>query len=112
MSNAPSTAKRRKAPAAKPKAAVEDQFHEEVGPTELSDPLLRTEIKKASVWIGIAALVVALVWLAQPILLIIGGLVLAAMLDGGTRLLGRILPIPRGFRLGIVVLCVFGFLYG
>ncbi len=111
MSNAPSTAKRRKAPAAKPKAAVEDQFHEEVGPTELSDPLLRTEIKKASVWIGIAALVVALVWLAQPILLIIGGLVLAAMLDGGTRLLGRILPIPRGFRLGIVVLCVFGFLY-
>lgn len=90
---------------------VEEAFREEVGPTELYDPLIRTEIKKAAVWIGLATLVVALVWLAQPILLIIGGLVLAAMFDGGARLLGRVLPIPRGFRLTVVVLAVFGFLY-
>jgi predicted PurR-regulated permease PerM len=89
----------------------EDAFREEVGPTELYDPVVRSEVKRAAVWIGMASLVVALVWLAQPILLIIGGLVLAAMFDGGARLLGRILPIPRGFRLTIVVLAVFGFIY-
>jgi predicted PurR-regulated permease PerM len=106
------TAKSRKTRAVRTKAEVrEEPFREEMGPTELTDPLIRTELKKATVWIGMATLVVALVWLAQPILLIIGGIVLAAMFDGGARLLGRVLPIPRGFRLTIVVLGVFGFIY-
>jgi predicted PurR-regulated permease PerM len=105
-------AKPRKPRATRKKAEVpEEVFREEMGPTELYDPLVRIEIKRAAVWIGMATLVVALVWLAQPILLIVGGLVLAAMFDGGARLLGRILPIPRGFRLTIVVLAVFGFIY-
>jgi predicted PurR-regulated permease PerM len=105
-------AKPRKARAPRKQAEpVTDTFREEVGPTEFYDPLVRSELKKAAVWIGMASFVVALVWLAQPILLIIGGLVLAAMFDGGARLLGRILPIPRGFRLTIVVLAVFGFIY-
>lgn len=105
-------AKQRKTRTARAKTEVkEESFREEMGPTELTDPLIRTELKKATVWIGMATLVVALVWLAQPILLIIGGLVLAAMFDGGARLLGRVLPIPRGFRLTIVVLGVFGFIY-
>ena len=107
-------------PAAKPakarrtrrkRAVQEDTFREEVGPTELYDPIIRTEIKRAAVWIGMTAFVVGLVWLAQPLLLIMGGLVLAAMFDGGARLLGRVLPIPRGIRLTIVVLAVFGFMY-
>jgi predicted PurR-regulated permease PerM len=92
-------------------AALEDGFREEVGPTELYDPIIRTEIKRAAVWIGMTLLVFGLVWLAQPLLLIMGGLVLAAMFDGGARLLGRVLPIPRGIRLTIVVLAVFGFMY-
>lgn len=105
-------AKPRKARAPrKAEAPATDTFREEVGPTELYDPLVRSELKKAAVWIGMATLVVALIWLAQPILLIIGGLVLAAMFDGGARLLGRVLPITRGFRLTIVVLAVFGFIY-
>lgn len=105
-------AKPRKPRVPRKKAEVpEEVFREEMGPTELTDPLIRHELKKATVWIGLATLVVALVWLAQPILLIIGGLVLAAMFDGGARLLGRVLPIPRGFRLTIVVLGVFGFIY-
>ncbi len=104
--------KPRKSRTPRPKVAVPDEpFREEIGPTELYDPIIRTELKKAVVWIGMASLVVALVWLAQPILLIIGGLVLAAMFDGGARLLGRVLPIPRGFRLAIVVLAVFGMIY-
>jgi predicted PurR-regulated permease PerM len=105
-------AKPAKARRARRKPVVrEDTFREEVGPTELYDPIIRTEIKRAAVWIGMTLLVFGLVWLAQPLLLIMGGLVLAAMLDGGARLLGRVLPIPRGIRLTIVVLAVFGFMY-
>ncbi len=91
--------------------AVGEVFEEHVGPTELYDPLIRTELKKASVWIGLVVLVGLVAWLAQPILLIIGGIVLASMFDGGARLLGRVLPIGRGLRLTMVVLATFGFLY-
>ena len=105
------TQRKPRRPRRKPETQVDDSFREEVGPTELYDPLVRSEIKRAAVWIGMATLVVAFIWLAQPILLIIGGIVLAAMFDGGARLLGRVLPIPRGFRLTIVVLAVFGFMY-
>jgi predicted PurR-regulated permease PerM len=41
---------------------------------------------------------------------IFGGLVFASMLDGGERLLGRVLPIARGWRLGLVILFGIGFL--
>jgi predicted PurR-regulated permease PerM len=96
-------------PKALPKAV--DVFHEEVGPTEFYDPIVRAELKRAAVWIGMVVLVGLFAYLAQPILLILGGLVLAAMFDGGTRLLGRILPVARGIRLAIVVIGVFGFMY-
>ena len=89
----------------------EETFHEEIGPTELTDPLVLTEIKRATVWIGMIVLVVMVAFLIQPILLIFGALVLAAMFDGGTRLLGRVLPIHRGLRLALVVLGAIGFLY-
>lgn len=111
MNDVATTAPRKPRRPRKKAVAQDDAFREEVGPTELYDPLIRTEIKRAAVWIGMTSFVVALVWLAQPILLIIGGLVLAAMFDGGARLLGRVLPLPRGIRLTIVVLAVFGFIY-
>jgi predicted PurR-regulated permease PerM len=85
---------------------------EEAGPTELRDPIVRTELKRAAVWIGLIVAVV-LVWvLAQPLLLILGGIVFASMLDGGTRLLGRVLPIGRGWRLAIVSLLAVAFIVG
>ena len=71
---------------------------------------LTAEVKRAAIWIGMALLVVLVVWLAQPIMLIIGGLVFAVILDGGTRLLGRVLPIGRGWRLAIVTLAGFAFI--
>ena len=80
------------------------------GPSDFSDPQTAREVKRAAVWIGMAA-AVWLVWmLAQPILLIIGGLVFAMILDGGTRLLGRVLPIGRGWRLLIVALAGVAFI--
>src|SRR3546814_3440207 len=79
------------------------------GPTEIRTQLVRTELAKASVWFGLALLVGACIILVQPILLIFAGIVMASMLDGGTRLLGRILPIGRGWRLLIVCLAIIAF---
>ncbi len=85
---------------------------ERPGPAELRDPLVREELKRAAVWIGLALAVAAVIFLAQPLLLIIGGIVFAAVLDGGTRLLGRVLPIGRGWRLAIVALAAVAFIGG
>ena len=83
---------------------------EERGPTELRDPLIRQEMKKATVWLGMTVFLLALFFLAQPLLLILAGVVFASILDGGTRLLGRVLPIGRGWRLAIVTLAGIGFI--
>jgi predicted PurR-regulated permease PerM len=83
---------------------------EQPGPTDFADPLTQREFQRAAVWIGMLAAAIALWFLAQPLLLIVGGLVFAAILDGGTRLLGRVLPIARGWRLAIVTLAGFAFI--
>ena len=83
---------------------------EEPGPTEFSDPLIKREVARAAVWLGMALAIVGVIFLAQPLLLIIGGLVFSVVLDGGARLLGRVLPIGRGWRLLIVTLAGFGFI--
>jgi predicted PurR-regulated permease PerM len=83
---------------------------ERPGPTEFRDPMLRNELRRAAVWLGLALALAGVIVLAQPLLLIVGGLVFSVVLDGGTRLLGRFLPIPRGWRLTLVVLAGFGFI--
>ncbi|WP_310468686.1 AI-2E family transporter [Sphingomonas sp.] len=92
--------------ARRPASAVRD---ERPGPAEFTDPRLRHEVQRAAVWLGMALLIVGVVVLAQPLLLIIGGLVFSVILDGGARLLGRVLPIRRGFRLALVVLAGLAF---
>jgi len=80
------------------------------GPAEFRDPLVRREMQKAAVWFGMALAIVGAIVLAQPLLLIVGGAIFAVFLDGGVRLLGRALPIPRGWRLLLVILLGFGFI--
>jgi len=80
------------------------------GPTDISDPILRQEAQRAAIWIGMAAMVVLAVVLANPLLVIFGGMVFAAMIDGGARLLGRVLKIGRGWRVAIVLLLGAAFL--
>jgi predicted PurR-regulated permease PerM len=75
----------------------------EPAPNELRDPFVRQELKRATVWLGLAGAIALIVLLIQPLLIIFGGLVFASMLDGGVRLLGRVLPIGRAYRLAIVV---------
>jgi predicted PurR-regulated permease PerM len=87
------------------------QHVEEPGPNELRDPIVRQELKRAFVWVALVVAVILIWQLSQPLLLIVGGVVFAAMLDGGTRLLGRVLPIGRRWRLLMVSLVVCAFLF-
>lgn len=80
------------------------------GPTDFQDDLVINEAKKAAVWIGMAGLVALVVLFAQPLLVIFGGVVFAAMVDGGARLLGRILPAGRTLRVAIVLILTAAFL--
>jgi len=92
--------------------AALDDLVQGPGPNELRDPFVRQELKRASVWLGLAAAIALVVLLIQPLLIIFGGLVFASMLDGGVRLLGRVLPIGRGWRLMIVVVLTIAFIAG
>jgi predicted PurR-regulated permease PerM len=83
---------------------------ERPGPAEFRDPHVRREMQKAAVWFGMALAIVGVVFLGQPLLLIIGGAIFAVFLDGGVRVLGRYLPIARGWRLLLVLVLGFGFL--
>ena len=83
---------------------------ERPGPAEFRDPLVRREMAKAAVWFGIGIAILGIITLGQPLLLIVGGAIFAVFLDGGARLLGRYLPIPRPWRLLLVLLLGFGFL--
>ena len=83
---------------------------ERPGPAEFRDPFVRREMQKAAVWLGMALAIVGIIVLAQPLLLIVGGAIFAVFLDGGARLIGRWLPIPRPYRLLLTILLGFGFL--
>ncbi|MEH3122636.1 MAG: AI-2E family transporter [Sphingomonas phyllosphaerae] len=81
-------------------------------PTEVRDEATRNEIRRAAVWLGMAGAIALVVLLIQPLLIIFAALVFAALLDGGVRLLGRVLPIGRSWRLLIVCLLTIAFLLG
>jgi predicted PurR-regulated permease PerM len=83
---------------------------ERPGPAEFRDPLVRREMQKAAVWLGMALAIVGIIVLAQPLLLIVGGMIFAVFLDGGTRAIGRWIPLPRAYRLLLTILLGFGFL--
>lgn len=82
------------------------------GPTDFRDNVIATEAKRAAVWLGIAALAALTVLLAQPLMVIFGGIVFAAMVDGGQRLLARVLPpaVGRSARIALVLLGAVAFL--
>jgi hypothetical protein len=80
------------------------------GPTDIRDDAVRLEAKKATVWIGITGLVILAVYLAQPLLVIFGGIVFGTLIEGGQRLLGRVLPIGRIWRVAIVLLLTVAYL--
>ena len=48
--------------------------------------------------------IVLTVYISRSLLVVFGALVFAAMIDGGARLLGRILPIARAWRVALVLI--------
>jgi putative permease len=91
-------------------ADTQPPLDERASPTQISSPVLRLEAKRAMVWVAVVGLAVLAIYVSQALLVIFGAMVFAAMLDGGSRLLGRYLPIGRGWRIGIVVLATVAFL--
>lgn len=76
---------------------------EGVSPSRIIDPELRFEAKRAFVWAAVIGSLVLAIYIAQPLLVVFGAMVFAAMVDGGARLIGRVLPIARGFRVALVL---------
>lgn len=72
-------------------------------PSRISDPRIRAEVTRAFVWVGVIGLVVLALYISRSLLVVFGALVFAAMIDGGARLLGRVLPIARGWRVALVL---------
>lgn len=78
-------------------------------PTQISSPELRSEAARAAVWVAVVGIAVLAIYISQALLVIFGALVFAALLDGGARLLGRVLNIGRNWRLAIVLVLTIGF---
>lgn len=79
-------------------------------PTHISNPKLRYEAQRALTWAGVIGLVVLTIYLAQTLLVIFAAMTFACMLDGGARLLGKVLPIGRGWLIALAILLMVGFL--
>ncbi|HEU4821152.1 MAG TPA: AI-2E family transporter [Qipengyuania sp.] len=91
-------------------ARAQDEGDLGTSPSRISDPRVRQEFTRAFVWAITIGAVALTVYLSGALLAIFGAMVFAAMIDGGARLLGRVLPIARGWRVGIVLLATLSFL--
>ena len=78
-------------------------------PAGITSPELRLEARRAGIWVAVVGLALLAVYIAQSLLVIFGAMVFAALVDGGARLLGRVLPIGRGLRIGIVLIAAVAF---
>jgi predicted PurR-regulated permease PerM len=80
------------------------------GPSDISDPGTRLEVRRAATWLGVALAFGLAIFLSGSLLVIFGGVVFAALIDGGARLLNRVLPVGRGIRVAIVLIAALAFL--
>ena len=83
---------------------------DDASPAYISNPQLRLEVRKALVWVGVIGMAALAVYISQSLLVIFAALVFATMIDGGARLIGRYLPIPRNLRIAMVLLLAIAFL--
>jgi predicted PurR-regulated permease PerM len=74
-------------------------------PSRIGDPLLAREASRAAIWAAVFGGAVLLVFVAKPLLIVFAGMAFGAMIDGGARLLGRVLKIGRMWRVAIVLVC-------
>jgi len=81
-------------------------------PLEPRTERARGTAESAVIWLGGAALLFIAWKLAEALLLIFAGVIFAAGLQAGEKLLGRWMKGPYALRLAIVVICVVGGLIG
>lgn len=72
-------------------------------PTRITNVEIRHEVNRAAVWIAMVGLAFLVVYISQSLLVVFGAMVFASMIDGGSRLLGRVLSIGRAWRIAIVL---------
>ncbi|HZH06555.1 MAG TPA: AI-2E family transporter [Lautropia sp.] len=101
-------------PGADPPAVEADKAlaeHDDPGisPSRVLDDRVRREIERAAIWIAAVGLFVLAVYISYSLLIVFGAMVFAAMIDGGARLLGKVLPVWRGVRVAIVCLVALAF---
>jgi predicted PurR-regulated permease PerM len=75
-----------------------------VSPTRIVNAEIRHEVARAAVWISMVSLAVLAIYISQSLLVIFGAMVFAATVDGGARVLGRVLKIGRTWRISIVLI--------
>lgn len=97
------------------KAATHAEAHSDrrdlgSSPSHIADPRVRHEYARAFIWAVTVGAVALTVYISSALLALFGAMVFAAMIDGGARLLGRVLPIGRGWRVGIVLIATTVFL--
>ncbi|NMW30965.1 AI-2E family transporter [Altererythrobacter sp. RZ02] len=80
-------------------------------PSRISSPELRFEAQRAFVWAFVIGAIGLAIYISQSLLVIFGAMVFAAMIDGGARLLGRVLPIGRTWRVVAVLALAGAFFY-
>lgn len=80
-------------------------------PSRITNAALRFEAQRAFVWAMVIGLILLAIYISQSLLVIFGAMVFAAMIDGGARLLGRILPLPRIWRVCLVIIALAACLY-
>ncbi|MCR2835099.1 AI-2E family transporter [Parerythrobacter lacustris] len=80
-------------------------------PSRIDNPELRFEAQRAFVWTLVVGAVILAIYISQSLLVIFGAMVFAAMIDGGARLLGRVLPLSRMWLVLIVIGATAGFFY-
>ena len=79
-------------------------------PSRINNPKIRQEFGRAMVWVTVVGVVCLAVWIARPLLVIFGAMVFAAMIDGGARLVGRVLDIHRTWRVALVLMATVAFI--
>jgi putative permease len=87
----------------------QDGADNRASPTQISNPELRREAQRATIWVLIVGITLLAVYISHALLVIFGAMVFASMLDGGTRLLGRWVPLGRAWRLAIVLAAIVAF---
>lgn len=78
-------------------------------PTRISNAELRQEAGRAFVWAAVIGLVILAIYISNALLVIFGAMVFGAMIDGGARLVGRVLKIGRGWRVALVLILTVAF---